>query len=234
MSLNLIATLDSLQVLPFSNFYTSLISLDMLSLFNNTTSHILNSSNFGTSSLTFSYNEYTFNKVSYPFLSEVSSTTVLNNSNPINDDVLQPLVDASQLTFPEYTSYDFLESEITRRQKKLPHLSRKQVFDLMYGAGSDSIEHALAQYDNILPTDYSNIYNHRGTLIDVTKLSHDQIMNLSVEVDDLFKFDSLDHIRSTYTLSVPTKKLYYPEPFIASPSFVHNDLGFLHILQYQY
>ncbi len=234
MSLNLIATLDSLQVLPFSNFYTSLISLDMLSLFNNTTSHILNSSNFGTSSLTFSYNECTFNKVSYSFLSEVPSTTVLNNSNPINDDVLQPLVDASQLTFPEYTSYDFLESEITRRQKKLPHLSRKQVFDLMYGAGSDSIEHALAQYDNILPTDYSNIYNHRGTLIDVTKLSHDQIMNLSVEVDDLFKFDSLDHIRSTYTLSVPTKKLYYPEPFIASPSFVHNDLGFLHILQYQY
>lgn len=147
---------------------------------------------------------------------------------------LNILADPSQLIFPEYDSYDFLQSEITRRQKKLPHLSRTQVFDLMYGLGSDSIEHALSQYDNMLPTDYSNIYNHRGTLIDVSKLSHDQIMNLSVEVDDLFKFDSLDHIRSTYVLSVPTKKLYYPEPFIASPSFVHNDLGFMHILQYQY
>jgi len=143
-------------------------------------------------------------------------------------------IDETSLIFPEYTSYDFLQSEITRRQKQLPHLSRTQIFDLMYGMGSDSIEHALAQYDNMLPTDYSNLYNHRGTLIDVTKLSHDQIMNLVVEVDDLFKFESLDHIRSTYTLSVPTKKLYYPEPFIASPSFIHNDLGFLHILQYQY
>jgi hypothetical protein len=104
----------------------------------------------------------------------------------------------------------------------------------MYGLGSDSMEHALEQYDSMLPTDYSNLYNHRGVLIDVTKLSHNQIMNLSVEVDDLFKFDALDHIRSTYVLSVPTQKLYYPEPFIASPSFVHNDLGFLHILQYQY
>jgi hypothetical protein len=104
----------------------------------------------------------------------------------------------------------------------------------MYGLGSDSIDHALAQYDEMLPTDYSNVYNHRGTLIDVTKLSHNQIMSLAVEVDDLFKFDSLDHIRSTYVLSIPTKKLYYPEPFIAAPSHIHNDLGFLHILQYQY
>jgi hypothetical protein len=102
----------------------------------------------------------------------------------MNETILQPtstsniVVDHSQLVFPEYSSYDFLQSEITRRQKKLPHLSRNQVFDLMYGLGSDSIEHALSQYDNMLPTDYSNIYNHRGTLIDVTKLSHDQIMNL--------------------------------------------------------
>jgi hypothetical protein len=28
--------------------------------------------------------------------------------------------------------------------------------------------------------------------------------------------------------------LSYPEPFIASPSFMHTDLWFVHILVYQY
>jgi len=35
-------------------------------------------------------------------------------------------------------------------------------------------------------------------------------------------------------LSTPDVKLYYPEPFIASPSFVHEDLWFIHILHYQH
>jgi hypothetical protein len=35
-------------------------------------------------------------------------------------------------------------------------------------------------------------------------------------------------------LSTPDTKLYYPEPFIASPSFVHEDLWFIHILHYQH
>ena len=35
-------------------------------------------------------------------------------------------------------------------------------------------------------------------------------------------------------LSTSDTKLYYPEPFIASPSFVHEDLWFIHILHYQH
>jgi hypothetical protein len=35
-------------------------------------------------------------------------------------------------------------------------------------------------------------------------------------------------------LATPDTKLYYPEPFIASPSFVHEDLWFIHILHYQH
>lgn len=35
-------------------------------------------------------------------------------------------------------------------------------------------------------------------------------------------------------LSTPDTKLHYPEPFIASPSFVHEDLWFIHILHYQH
>jgi len=30
----------------------------------------------------------------------------------------------------------------------------------------------------------------------------------------------------------PSVKLYYPEPFVATPSFVHEDVWFLHILRY--
>ena len=35
-------------------------------------------------------------------------------------------------------------------------------------------------------------------------------------------------------LSTPDLKIFYPEPFIASPSFVHEDLWFLHILHFQH
>jgi transketolase N-terminal domain/subunit len=34
--------------------------------------------------------------------------------------------------------------------------------------------------------------------------------------------------------TTPDVKLYYPEPFIASPSFNHEDIWFIHILHYNY
>jgi hypothetical protein len=78
------------------------------------------------------------------------------------------------------------------------------------------------------------LYNHNGTILDVTKLSVQEVVKLAKEIDDIETFEALEHIRSVYIGSGPTVKLYYPEPFIASPSFIHNDLGFLHILQYQF
>jgi hypothetical protein len=71
-------------------------------------------------------------------------------------------------------------------------------------------------------------------VIDVTKLSPKEIIFLANSVDDVNKFEALEHIRSTYISSAPNVKLYYPEPFIASASFIHNDIGFIHILQYQF
>lgn len=44
----------------------------------------------------------------------------------------------------------------------------------------------------------------------------------------------LENTKSIYHYSVPTVKLFYPEPFIAAASFMHNDLWFIHILIYQY
>ena len=34
--------------------------------------------------------------------------------------------------------------------------------------------------------------------------------------------------------TIPNVKFFYPEPFIASPSYMHSDITFLHILQYWY
>ena len=55
--------------------------------------------------------------------------------------------------------------------------------------------------------------------------------------DDLTMFEALsydDDGKLYDDLSTPDVKLYYPEPFVASPSFVHEDVWFLHILQYQH
>jgi len=134
---------------------------------------------------------------------------------------------------PEFT---LLETEIRRRHIKYPHLTREEIFEIMYGMGSASTEMALRMYDDweSKPIDYSNLYNHNGTILDVTKLSVQEVVKLAKEIDDIETFEALEHIRSVYIGSGPTVKLYYPEPFIASPSFIHNDLGFLHILQYQF
>jgi hypothetical protein len=92
--------------------------------------------------------------------------------------------------------------------------------------------HFSNKFENT-PIDYTNLYNHDGQVIDVSKLTNQELFNLQSKVDDIDKFESLEHVRSTFYASTPNVKLYYPEPFIASASFVHNDIGFLHILQYQ-
>jgi hypothetical protein len=38
--------------------------------------------------------------------------------------------------------------------------------------------------------------------------------------------------QTSFKYLLPEAKLYYPEPYIASPSYHHNDLTFLCILQY--
>ena len=74
-------------------------------------------------------------------------------------------------------------------------------------------------------------------MINVSKLNMRELMTLAWETDDMGKYEKLESlacVRSMYHSSIPQVKLYYPEPFIASPSFIHNDIGFIHILQYQF
>jgi hypothetical protein len=56
----------------------------------------------------------------------------------------------------------------------------------------------------------------------------------SLPDDQLDNYNNLEAIRSQYHSSVPLRKLQYPEPFIASASFIHTDIGFVHVLQYNY
>lgn len=52
---------------------------------------------------------------------------------------------------------------------------------------------------------------------------------------EIFEVISINVDNSLYEhIHVPEFKLYYPEPFIASPSFVHDQLWFMHILHYQH
>ena len=61
-----------------------------------------------------------------------------------------------------------------------------------------------------------------------------EILNFIDQTNDILVFNNLDNLQTIYHYSIPNVKLFYPEPFIASASFMHSDLWFMHILIYQY
>jgi hypothetical protein len=161
-------------------------------------------------------------------------STLLSNFNVNVSNISDVSSQQSLANLP--SEFDYLNVEIRRRHKKFPHLTFDEVYEHMISPGSDGINMALKMIEDEekTPINTSNLFYHNNEYIDVTKLSHKEVLNLSTTVDDIEKFEALEHIRSTYMASSPNVKLYYPEPFIASASFIHNDLGFLHILQYQF
>lgn len=60
------------------------------------------------------------------------------------------------------------------------------------------------------------------------------IISFINQTEDLNLHNNIENIMTIYHYSIPNTKLAYPEPFIASPSFMHSDLWFMHILVYQY
>jgi hypothetical protein len=84
--------------------------------------------------------------------------------------------------------------------------------------------------------DYSNKMLHKGQLVDITNLSKKEHLKILNEFgyEQLQQYNNLECVRSLHHISTPTRKLHYPEPFIASPSFIHTDIGFVHVLHYQY
>ena len=51
---------------------------------------------------------------------------------------------------------------------------------------------------------------------------------------DLWIENKQEVLISEWITSTPEVKLFYPEPFIASPSFNHEEIWFIHILHYNY
>jgi len=68
---------------------------------------------------------------------------------------------------------------------------------------------------------------------DITKLT--EFFPERVMYFENFELSNLENDEGVFeALSTPDLKIFYPEPFIASPSFVHEDLWFLHILHFQH
>ena len=88
-------------------------------------------------------------------------------------------------------------------------------FDFLFFLGND------ANYDFLSFFNDSNLY---------TK----SLITFINQTEDVNLYNNLENITSIYHYSIPNVKLAYPEPFIASPSFMHTDLWFVHILVYQY
>ena len=72
--------------------------------------------------------------------------------------------------------------------------------------------------------------NDSVTTATVTK----ELINFINQIENLESFKNYENTSAVYHYSIPNVKLWYPEPFIASPSFMHSDLWFMHILLYQY
>lgn len=81
--------------------------------------------------------------------------------------------------------------------------------------------------------------NDNPNIDDIFKMEDIDIYSKSIltfvnQLEDVSTYDNLENVTSIYHYSIPNIKLSYPEPFIASPSFMHSDLWFVHILVYQY
>ena len=60
-----------------------------------------------------------------------------------------------------------------------------------------------------------------------------QMQEAFTDLEILFD-EAKDESTLEYMRTIPDGKLYYPEPFIASPSFLHEEIWFIHILHYNY
>jgi hypothetical protein len=89
-------------------------------------------------------------------------------------------------------------------------------------------------------TTYSNLINFTEALFFLDDISYFSLYKelferanrfdfnaktqLFLKFDDVSYFDNLTNVTSLYQYSIPTTKLAYPEPFVASASFMHSDL----------
>ena len=66
-------------------------------------------------------------------------------------------------------------------------------------------------------------YNELNLLYN-NNLTSNFIINFIDQADDASFFKNLENVKSIYHYSIPNTRLSYPEPFVASASFMHSDL----------
>ena len=77
-------------------------------------------------------------------------------------------------------------------------------------------------------------YNNSPDVID-TSLSFDPKSDLNFSfLEPALQSTEPSPVISTLNFTIPEGKLFYPEPFIASPSYLHTDLTYIHLFQYWY
>ena len=80
----------------------------------------------------------------------------------------------------------------------------------------------------------TNTFISHGKEININDLEFVEVLNLAKTTDNPHGYYNTAFAHKMYHYSVPTTKMHYPEPFIASPSTIHDDIFFIHILQFQY
>lgn len=61
-------------------------------------------------------------------------------------------------------------------------------------------------------------------LLNNTNFYNESLLSFITQTQDASFFDNLENLKTTYHYSIPNVRLSYPEPFIASASFIHSDL----------
>lgn len=166
-----------------------------------------------------------------------------------NDSIVTPLADYLSapslfdtfkfLNTNEFTSFpihDFLQLKSNLSVSELVNLSKNLNF-----MNLNNLElHNL--YTNFHKNTNTNVIsqvlaNELQTLSDLNN-NLDHLLNIFPEKAIQFEHFELSDLSSDPSLyeilSTPESKIFYPEPFIASPSFVHEDLWFVHIMHFQH
>lgn len=121
--------------------------------------------------------------------------------------------------------------EVVARQKNCKKSEAAQFIHDFY---TKDLKHIKPQ--DLYETNHTNKVNFKGRILDVSELQESDVLALArrMTINESNELFFTEHVQSMFQISTPKVKLYYPEPYIASPSMIHEDLWILHILHYQF
>ena len=175
-----------------------------------------------------SYNNYNNNKSTSNFetLSKLNSHNLNNKWSSVEDIFNFAFVYDNSVTYSNLVNFDnslvSLFSSVS---------SSKSSFNFLNNFNYD-VTSALINQNN----DFTNVLASNSLLKNNVESNYKFFPEMQEAFTDLeIFFDELkDESNLDYIKTLPDGKLYYPEPFIASPSFLHEEIWFIHILHYNY